>query len=71
MGFYQSYAWRKLSGTVKAAAGYQCQICGDRIGDPTVFCMLTISSHAPRAAGVFTPDSVDPPRRRRREVTGT
>ena len=47
--FYQSSQWRKLACLVKRRDHFQCQVCGDRQGDPHGF--LHVHHILSRAAG--------------------
>jgi hypothetical protein len=47
--YYASSAWRRLAAAIKRRDGYQCQICGDRRGDP--YCVLNAHHVIPRSAG--------------------
>lgn len=47
--YYSSAHWKRLSRFVKERDGYQCQICGDREGDP--YCVLHAHHIVPRSKG--------------------
>jgi hypothetical protein len=55
MNFYSSAFWKRLSRTRKERDGYQCQLCGDRKGDP--YCELH-AHHIVRRSD-DGPDSLD------------
>ena len=57
MNYYSTGHWKRLSRFVKTRDGEQCQICGDRPGDP--YCVLH-AHHLERRAqgGPDTPDNV-------------
>ena len=57
VNYYLTPHWRRLSRFVKVRDGKQCQICGDREGDP--HCVLHAHHIEPRAqGGPDTPDNV-------------
>lgn len=47
--YYSSWRWKKLSSLVKRRDGIQCQICGDRKGNP--YCVLHAHHIVPRSQG--------------------
>lgn len=47
--YYRTPEWRRLSRAVKVRDGQQCQVCGDRRGDP--HCVLHAHHVIPRASG--------------------
>jgi 5-methylcytosine-specific restriction endonuclease McrA len=47
--YYSTAHWKWLSGFVKERDGRQCQICGDRAGDP--YCVLHAHHIVPRSQG--------------------
>jgi len=47
--FYHTAIWRKLSRQAKERDKHQCQICGDRPGDP--YCQLHVHHRVPRSQG--------------------
>ena len=49
MSYYTTSEWRRLSGQTKKRDHYQCQICGDRKGDPHT--ILNAHHLIPRADG--------------------
>lgn len=49
VSYYSSGHWKHLSRIVKKRDGLQCQICGDRAGDP--YCVLHAHHITPRAQG--------------------
>jgi 5-methylcytosine-specific restriction endonuclease McrA len=53
--FYRSPVWRKLSRQTKERDKFQCQICGDRHGDP--HCQLHAHHRVPRSEG--GPDTLE------------
>jgi 5-methylcytosine-specific restriction endonuclease McrA len=53
--FYRTAFWRKLSRKAKERDKYQCQICGDRPGDP--YCQLHAHHRVPRSQG--GPDALE------------
>jgi len=55
MNYYSSAEWRRLSRQTKKRDCYQCQVCGDREGDPHT--VLNAHHIIPRAKG--GPDTLD------------
>jgi 5-methylcytosine-specific restriction endonuclease McrA len=55
VSYYSTGHWNQLSRMVKKRDGQQCQICGDRAGDP--YCVLHAHHILPRAQG--GPDSAE------------
>ena len=53
--FYNSPVWRKLSRAAKERDKYQCQVCGDRPGDP--YCHVHAHHRVPRSEG--GPDTLE------------
>ncbi len=49
MDYYSTGHWKRLSRSVKERDGMQCQICGDRAGDP--YCVLHAHHITPRSQG--------------------
>jgi hypothetical protein len=47
--FYHTSIWRRLSRQAKQRDNYQCQVCGDRPGDP--YCQLHAHHRVPRGQG--------------------
>lgn len=47
--FYHTPIWRTLSRQARVRDKYQCQICGDRQGDP--YCQLHMHHRVPRSQG--------------------
>jgi 5-methylcytosine-specific restriction endonuclease McrA len=54
--YYQTWNWRKLATVVKGRDKFQCQICGDRRGDP--YCVLHAHHIIPYPVGPNTPKNV-------------
>lgn len=53
--FYQTAKWRKLRCQTRRRDQNQCQICGDRPGDP--YCELQVHHRVPRSQG--GPDTLE------------
>jgi len=56
MSYYSTSNWRRLSRQVKERDGFQCQVCGDRMGDP--YCVLHAHHIIPYPLGPNVPENV-------------